>query len=149
MSTKPSSIESLVDANGAVPVSFGAGSSIINGQQTNVIYNGTTALTPKFALANVAQSQTDSVVVAAVSAKKIRVLSWILFGGATATGVTFNSKPAGAGTAISPLFALGANNGAGMGFSPVGHFETGAGEGLSVTTGAGGTTGIQVTYVEV
>lgn len=116
---------------------------------TDAIMDNLTALTPKFAKANVAASQTDSNIVTAVASKKIRVLSFRLHAGATATNVTFNSKPAGAGTAISELFACAINGGRAEGFSPVGHFETVSGEGLAVTTGAGATTGIGVVYVEV
>lgn len=101
----------------------------------------------QYAKANVAASQTDAAVVAAVAGKKIRVLTFRLHAGGTATNVTFNSKPAGAGTAISELFACGANGGRGEPYCPVGHFETAAGEGLSVTTGTGATTGIGVVYV--
>lgn len=117
--------------------------------ETSSIYSGSTALTPKFKLANVAASQTDSAVVAAVSLKKLRVVGLVLVTGATATTVTFTSKPGGAGTAISMLFANAANGGAVLPFNPVGWFETAAGEGLSATTGAGSTTGIQVVYIEV
>lgn len=106
------------------------------------------ALTPKYAFANVAASATDSAIVAAVATKKIRVLGVVFVAGATATNLTFTSKPAGAGAAKSCLFANGANGGASLPFSPVGWFETVAGEGLSATTGAGSTTGIQVVYVE-
>lgn len=107
-------------------------------------------LTPKYALANVAASQTDSSVVAAVTGKRIRVIAVCAVQGATASaGITFNTKPAGAGSAISALFAAGANNGFALGFNPAGWFQTNAGEGLSVTTGAGATVGIQVVYVEV
>lgn len=99
------------------------------------------------AFANVAASQTDSVIVAAVAGKKIRVLAWGAVAGATATNLTFNSKPAGAGVAISQLFANGANGGEVYNFNPLGWFETVAGEGLTVTTGAGATTGINVSYI--
>jgi len=116
---------------------------------TNVVMNGLTSLTPKFAKANVAASTTDGSIVAAVGGKKIRVLAFRIHTAGTATNVTFNSKPAGAGTAISELFALGANGGHSPGYSPVGHFETVSGEGLTVTTGTGATTGIGVVYVEV
>lgn len=116
---------------------------------TDVVMSGTTELTPKFAKANVAASQTDSNVVTAVAAKKIRVLALRVMTGSTATTVTFNSKPAGAGTAISELFACAANGGVALAYSQVGHFETVAGEGLTVTTGAGATTGIGVVYIEV
>lgn len=98
---------------------------------------------------NVAASQTDSVVVAAVTGKKLRVIALAMVAGATATDATFNSKPAGAGVAISALFANGANGGAVLPRNKEGWFETVAGEGLTVTTGAGSATGIHITYVEV
>lgn len=104
---------------------------------------------------NVAQSQTDTALVAAVAGKRIRVAGFVLSGGASATSVTFNSKPVGAGSAISEAFTAPANSD----FSPPianldtlgpvgttlgGWFTTNLGEGLSVTTGAGATVGIQV-----
>ncbi len=116
---------------------------------TDFLFDGHSELTPKFALANVAAGQTDSQVVAAVAGKKIRVLAAVVVAGSTATNITFNTKPAGAGSAISCLLANGANGGAVLPFNPVGWFETAAGQGLTVTTGAGSTTGIQVVYVEV
>jgi len=107
-----------------------------------------TQTTPELrAFANVAQSQTDSSIVAAVTGKKIRVLAAVAVTGGTATNLTFNTKPSGAGTAISPLFANAANGGEVLGFNPAGWFETASGEGLTVTTGAGATTGILVTYI--
>lgn len=136
-----------VVVSGAVTQS-GTWSNIVS-LETGTIYNGTTALTPKFAFANVAASQTDSAIVAAVTSKKIRVLAMYAVAGGTATSLTFNSKPGGAGTAKSAAFANGANGGEILPFSPVGWFETASGEGLSVTTGAGSTTGIGVVYIEV
>jgi hypothetical protein len=117
--------------------------------ETSKVLNGTTELTPKFAFVNVAASQTDAQVVAAVAGKKIRVLALVMVCGGTATTITFNTKPVGAGTAISPLFANGANGGAVIPFNPVGWFETSADQGLSATTGDGSATGVQVVYVEV
>lgn len=108
-----------------------------------------TPLSPKFAKANVSASQTDSVMVTAVSAKKIRVLNYTILVGATATNVTFNSKGAGAGTAISSLKACNANGGIAPGEGILGHFETTSGEALTVTTGAGSSVGIDITYIEV
>lgn len=98
------------------------------------------------AKANVAVSQTDSTVVAAVSGQRIIVEAVSTMAAATATNITFNTKPAGAGTAISPLYAQGINNGVTLPYNPKGWFSTNVGEGLSVTTGAGSTTGILVTY---
>ena len=119
---------------------------------TGKVYNpdSTTAqfLTPKFAKASVAQSQTDSAVVTAVTGAKIRVLD-VKLSGPTATSVTFNTKPGGAGTAVSAAFVSPSNTVASLGFNPLGHFETSSGEGLTVTTGAGGTVAIQITYIEV
>lgn len=98
------------------------------------------------AIANVAASQTDSVVVAAVTGKKIRVTGWGAVCGATATNLTWNTKPAGSDTAISQTFANSINGGEVFGWNPQGWFETGVGEALTVTTGAGSTTGVNVTY---
>lgn len=143
------------DANGLdvdvvrAPAAARTTDSIAAAHQTDAIMNGLTALTPKFAKANVAASGTDTAVVVAVTSKKIRVLSFRLHAGSTATNITFNTKPAGAGTAISELFALGANGGRAEAFNPCGHFETASGEGLSTTTGSGSTTGVGVVYVEV
>jgi hypothetical protein len=117
--------------------------------ETSAIMNGTTALTPKYAKADVAASQTDAEIVEAVAGKKIRVLAFFAVCGATATILTFNSKGAGAGVAISPNLANGANGGEVVGPNPWGWFETAVGEALTATTGAGSATGIQVVYIEV
>ena len=96
---------------------------------------------------NVAAGQTDSSIVAAVSGWRIRVLSLAFVCGGTATNATFNSKGSGAGTACSPLFANAANGGAVLSHNPRGWFETELGEGLTLTTGSGSTTGVIVSYV--
>ena len=101
------------------------------------------------AFANVAAGTTDGDIVTAVAGKKIRVVSAACVAGATATTLTFNTKPAGAGSAISALFANGANGGEVLGYNPKGWFDTTVSEGLTVTTGAGATTGVHVTYVLV
>jgi hypothetical protein len=137
-----------VDLN-SVPASARTTDTVSAALATDKILNNLTELTPKFAKANIAASTTDGALVALVAAKKLRVLSFRIHAAGTATNVTFTSKPAGAGTAISELFACGANGGRSEAFSPIGHFETAAGEGLSVTTGAGSTVGVGVTYCEV
>lgn len=98
------------------------------------------------AFANVAASTTDGSVVAAQSGSRINVLAVYAVAGGTATTLTFNTKPAGAGSAVSALFANAANGGAVLPFNEKGWFTTGLGEGLSVTTGAGATTGVGVVY---
>lgn len=114
---------------------------------TSYVQASDVAIAPAFAFANVSAGQTDSSLVAAVTGKKIRVLSVVCVAGATATNITFNTKPGGSGVAISMLFANGINSGFCLPFSPVGWFDTGVGEGLTVTTGAGAATGVQVVYI--
>jgi len=109
----------------------------------------------KTAFANISAGQTDSSIVAAVTKKSIRVLGYSCLAGGTATTLTFNTKPSGAGTAIYPLIANAANGGAAPPIIPyeyadqVGLMQTNQGEGLSATTGAGSATGVWVMYIEV
>ena len=98
----------------------------------------------------IAASQTDSALVAAVPGRKIRVLSFMINqGDTTPSSVTFNSKPAGSGTAIFPVLKYPANGGTSTPEVLSGWFETVAGEGLSVTTGAGSATSVAVVYTLV
>lgn len=101
----------------------------------------------KGAFDTVAASQTDSVLVAAVANMKIRVHAFMINQGDAANAVTFNTKPAGAGTAISPALKYSINGGTTSTEAPSGWFETNRGEGLTVTTGAtASNTGIMVVY---
>lgn len=101
----------------------------------------------KGAFDSVAASQTDSNLVSAVTDKKIRVVSLVINqGDTTPSSVTFNTKPTGAGTAITPALKAAANGGFVLAEQSSGWFETNKGEGLTVTTGAGSTTGIMVQY---
>lgn len=111
------------------------------------IFSGGLAL-PKFAFANIAASTTDGAVITAVSGKKLRILDFKISTVTAATTVVFNTKPAGAGTAISATFNAPVGL-VGSGFCEIGHFETNLSEGLSVTTGAGNTVSIQITYAEI
>lgn len=96
---------------------------------------------------SVAASADDSILVAAVANKKIRVLSVVINqGDTTASTVTFLSKGSGAGTSISPPLKGPANGGFVMGYNEKGWFGTIIGEGLAVDTGTGSTTSIIVTY---
>ena len=112
------------------------------------LMDGFEALLVKRAFVNVAASSTDANIVTAVASKRICVVLFRVHCGAAATSITFNTKPGGAGSAISELFALGANGGHSPGYFPKGHFQTGVGEGLSVTTTSGSTIGVGVAYVE-
>ena len=99
-------------------------------------------------LASVNAVQTDSNLVTAVVGKRIKVVQLFLKTATAATNVTFNTKGAGAGTAITAAISSDTNQIA-LPFSKVGWFETLAGEALTVTTGAGGTSAIQIGYVLV
>lgn len=96
---------------------------------------------------SVAASATDSVLVAASGTAKIVVTSVVINqGDTTASTVTFNTKGAGAGTAISPALKAAANGGFVLPFNENGWFATNGGEALTVTTGAGSTSAVIVTY---
>lgn len=100
----------------------------------------------KRATLNVPAGSTDAAGVAAVTGWRIRVLAVLMVSGGVATTVQFNSKGAGAGTPISPNYPMGVNGVFPAPYNPVGWWETNPGEGLTVTTGAGSTTAIQVIY---
>lgn len=112
------------------------------------VYVSTSKLPVKRAFANINQSTTDGSVVAAVTSKKIRVVALVLHAGGSATTITLNSKPAGAGAAISAAHALAAYGSLVLPFAAAGWLETAQGEGLSATTGAGASVGVEVLYVE-
>ena len=113
--------------------------------QTDALMSNLSALTPKFFSESVAASDTDEELVAAVSSKKIRVLSLVSHCAGTATDVTFES---GTTTRIHKIPA-GANGGQVLPFNPFGWFETASGSSLTCTTGTGSTTEISGVYVEV
>lgn len=110
-------------------------------------------LVPQRAFANILASQTDNALVAAPAnlasgaAQTIRVLWVNVLSAGTATNVTFNTKPAGAGVAITPLYPLGINGGFVFPWNNDGWFETTAGQGLTVTTGAGATVAVMIGFV--
>lgn len=115
---------------------------------TDAIQNGTTALTPKFAAINTATSG-DQNLVAAVTSKKIRVLSLALI----ARGDVDAYLKSGGGTALfgggTAALDLTTNGGFVLPFNPVGWFESASGEALVLNlSGAVGVAG-SLTYVEV
>jgi hypothetical protein len=123
---------------------FPALQSAASSSETGTIFNGTTALTPKFAKINASGLGTNNVL-AAVTGKKIRVLRWDL----TSSGAVNAKFQSNAATDISGLYYFGANGGISAGFSPVGHFQTNAGETLDLNLSAAVAVGGTLTYVEV
>lgn len=101
-----------------------------------------------YAIVTVTGAATDTAVVAAVAAKRIRVLSYsVSCVAAGASTIVFNSKPGGAGTAITHTISLAANGNSSESDNN-GLFQTAVGEGLSASAGANNV-GIRVTYILV
>lgn len=111
--------------------------------ETSTLYNGTTALTPKFAVVAAATSGANEIV-AAVSSKKIRVLAVRL----SAAG-TVNTKWQSASTDKTGLNYFVANSYATLGYNPLGWLETASGEALNLNLSAAVAVGGMITYVEV
>lgn len=104
-----------------------------------------TALTPKFATIT-ASSSGATTIVAAVTSKKIRVLSWTLVCNA-AVNTKWQSHVTP--TDKTGLHYFAANGGISVPFSPVGHFETVAGEALDINLSGAVAVGGSLVYVEV
>jgi hypothetical protein len=109
----------------------------------STLYNGTSALVPKFAVI-AASSANDNAIVAAVTGKKLRVVAYVLVANAAV-----NAKWRSGTTDKSGLLYLAANGGAASGYSPVGHFETASGEALNLHLSGAVAVGGHVVYVEV
>lgn len=126
-----------------------AGTALIGkasvGLDTSTIYDGATALTPKFAVVSCSSSG-DNEIVAAVTSKKIRVLQWIVTASAA---VNFKWQSATAGDKTGLFYAAAAGGGAGGAFNPVGHFETASGEALQLNLSGATAVGGSIVYVEV
>ncbi len=113
--------------------------------ETSSIYNGATALTPKFAAIS-ASSSGNNTAVAAVDGKKIRVLALQL----TANGSVNAKWQSGAGgTDLTGLAYLVANGGLVLPFNPVGWFETASGALLNLNLSGAVAVGGSLVYVEV
>lgn len=113
--------------------------------ETSTIYNGTTALTPKFAVIS-ASSSGNNTIVTAVTGKKIRVLAVQV--NATAA-VNLKWQSGASGTDLTGLNYATANGGYVLPFSPVGWFETASNTLLNLNLSAANAVGGSITYVEV
>lgn len=113
--------------------------------ETSTIWNTTTALTPKFAVIT-ASSSGATQIVAAVSSKKIRVISFI-FQCNAAVNVKFQSHVTP--TDKTGLFYNAANTGACGPYNPKGWFETISGEALDINLSGAVAVGGTLVYVEV
>lgn len=132
-----------------VTATIAAGTNLIgrvsSSDETSTIYNGTTALTPKFAKISTSSSGASEVV-AAVASKKIRVTQIVLMANA-AVNVKFQSD--GSPTDLTGLLYLAANTGFAPGYDPTGHFETLSGEALDINLSGAIAVGGWLKYIEV
>lgn len=113
--------------------------------QTDIMLQGPTALTPKFAAIN-ATTNGNNEIVAAVTARKIRVLAYAFVADA-AVGVAF--EDGADGSDISGQMAFAANGIFTAPFNPVGWFETSVATALNMETDAVANVRGHLVYVEV
>lgn len=92
----------------------------------------------------ISQAAVNGTVVAAVSGKRIRVLSFFLV---AVTAVTVRFESTSGGDALTGVMSLGATGVLTPGFNPLGHFETVAGELLNMELGGTVQVSGALTYV--
>lgn len=147
--TAAGSIRVALPTDGTGVVGLNAGTNLIGkvaaGDAYDAIYNGATALTPKFAVITASASGATTVV-AAVTSKKIVVTNIVLMSNA-AVNVKFQSHVTP--TDITGLLYLAANTGFAPGYDPTGHFQTVAGEALDINLSTGVAVGGWLKYIEV
>jgi len=108
------------------------------------ILDGTTPMTPKFKVIDHAATP-DNEIVALVASKKIRVLQYALI---CAGAVTVRFESSTGGTALTGQMQLAANAGISSAYSPVGLFETVAGENLNMELSGATSCDGHLVYVE-
>lgn len=115
------------------------------GVNISTVFSGGVELTPKFAKIDAATSGNNTIV-AAVTGKKIRVLQVFLVAAGT---VTTRFESGADGTALTGQMNLIANTGYSLPFSPVGLFETVAGDLLNLELSSADSVDGSLVYVEV
>jgi hypothetical protein len=156
VATDPALVVSIspnsVNANGQATMTNSAPVAIASNQSqlpvglgTDTIYSGATALTPKFATI-AASSSGNNTLIAAVTSKKIRVLSLSLMSNGT---VNAKFQSGAGGTDLTGLYYTAANTGFVLPFNPCGHFETASNTLLNLNLSGAVAVGGQITYVEV
>jgi hypothetical protein len=134
-----------VDLASAIPAGTNLIGKVSASDETSTVYNGTTALTPKFAVIDHATSGNNTIV-AAVADKKIRVLSAFIV---AAGAVTARFESGADGTALTGQMSLAANSGFVLPYNPLGWFETAASALLNLELGGAVSVDGSITYIEV
>lgn len=112
---------------------------------TSAIYNGTTALTPKFASIS-GNTNGNNTLVAAVADKRIRVVALMLMAAGT---VTVTLQDGAGGTALTGALALTAQTGFCLPYNPVGWLQTSVNTLLNMSLNAAVQVSGCLVYVEV
>lgn len=135
-----------VDIASAIPAGTNLIGRVSASSETSTVYDGTTALTPKFAPI-AASSSGNNTLVAAVTGKKIRVLAYNLMGNG-AVNAKFQSGAGG--TDLTGLkYIAAAGSGICAPFNPVGWFETASNTLLNLNLSGAVAVGGELVYVEV
>lgn len=113
--------------------------------ESNQMTAGGTVVTPKYAVIDAATSG-DNTLVAAVTAKKVRVLALYLVAAGT-VNVRFESGAGG--TALSGQMSLVANTGFVLPYNPAGWFETASNTLLNLELSAAISVDGTLVYIEV
>lgn len=143
-----------VELTGSSQVSINAGTNLIGqavvGQNINTVYDGTTALTPKYANISVnAAAATD--LIASVAAKKLRILAMSVIAEATAG---FYLQDAGGdsnnlmGDSTNPV-EVAPRGGFVLPYNPVGWTETSASAAFQIVPNVATSIAGMIVYVEV
>lgn len=128
-------VGSIVDADSVAKVTI----------NSKYVANGTADCVPKYALISCASSGANTIV-AAVTAKKIRVLAYNLIANGT---VSAKFQSGAGGTNITGLKYLVVNSGICAPFNPVGWFETASATLLSLDLSGAIAVGGELVYIEV
>lgn len=111
---------------------------------SNQMATAGTIVTPKFAPISVSSSGNNTIV-AAVTSKKIRVLSYVIVAAGSVDAKFMSSTT----TDKSGAMPLVANTGVSANFSPIGHLETASGELLNLNLSAAVGVRGHLAYIEV
>jgi hypothetical protein len=148
LSDGSSAIATLAVSLASLPA-LAAGTSLIGlvsaSAETSTIYNGSTALTPKFAKI-AASSSGDNTLVSAVVGKKLRVLAYNFMANGT---VNAKFQSGAAGTDLTGLKYCVVNTGICAPFNPAGWFETASNTLLNLNLSGAIAVGGELVYVEV
>lgn len=143
--TTVTTVAAVTAISNALPAGTNLLGRVAASDESSTIYNGTTALTPKFAAIDAASSG-DNTILAAVTSKKIRVVSLFVVSAGTTT-VRFESGASG--TALTGQMNLIANTGFVLPYNPAGWFETASGTLLNMELSAAVSVDGSFSYVEV